>query len=105
MTRSLWRDEARSLEIVHDAENRFYEIREDNESAGLLIYEAQGDHYSLTHTYIQEGHRGRGLVTLLVREALCDIRSQGVVVTNRCPVIDRFIEKYPDFSDLVGPLH
>ncbi|MEU1622081.1 GNAT family N-acetyltransferase [Streptomyces sp. NPDC005722] len=100
MPKVLWSDTSGSIRVLKDDDNRFYEVQEDGNYAGLLAYERKGTRYSLTHTYVQEGYRGRGLGTALIREALCDLVKERAAVTNRCPVVDRFIEKHPQFCEL-----
>ncbi len=105
MTSTLWTDATGAVTVTHDQDNRFYELREHGQSAGLLVYERKGDRYDLTHTSVQDGFRGRGLGTALIREALTDLRERGATVVNRCPVIDRFLDKQPQFQDVLttGP--
>jgi predicted GNAT family acetyltransferase len=103
MVLSLWSCADGTLEVVHDPENRFYEIREDGTAAGLLVYERHGDRITLTHTTIHEAFKGHGLVTILLRESLGDLRSAHVPVANRCPVVDRFVERRPEFAAVIGP--
>ncbi|MFB7287344.1 GNAT family N-acetyltransferase [Actinacidiphila glaucinigra] len=101
MTKVLWTDASGSIRVVKDEDNRFYEVQEAGNYAGLLAYERKGTRYSLTHTYVQEGYRGRGLGTALIREALCDLVKERAAVTNRCPVVDRFIDKNPQFREIL----
>ena len=100
---TLWSSEDGTLEVRHDAENRFYEVLDGGRSAGLLVYELQGTHMTLTHTFIEDEFKGRGLAVILIREALKDIREQSVEVTNRCPVVDRFVAARPEFASVIEP--
>ena len=54
------------------------------------------------HTEIDEKFGGRGLGTTLVRAALDDIRSRGDKIDPLCPLVKRFIEKNPEYADLVA---
>ncbi|MGW3248155.1 GNAT family N-acetyltransferase [Streptomyces sp. NPDC001070] len=101
MTKNLWTDTSGSISVFKDDDNRFYELRVDGEYAGLLAYERKGNRYSLTHTYVQESYRGRGLGTVLIREALSDLMKEHATVINRCPVVDRFIERHSQFREMV----
>ncbi|MDX2701661.1 GNAT family N-acetyltransferase [Streptomyces sp. PA03-6a] len=101
MAKVLWTDTSGSIRVLKDEDNRFYEVQENGNYAGLLAYERKGTQYSLTHTYVQEGYRGRGLGTALMHEALSDLVKEDAAVTNRCPVVDRFIEKHPRFREIL----
>ncbi|WUD77131.1 N-acetyltransferase [Streptomyces sp. NBC_00510] len=103
MAKVLWTDTSGSIRVFKDEDNRFYEVQENGNYAGLLAYERKGAQYSLTHTYVQEGYRGRGLGTALIREALSDLVKEDAAVTNRCPVVDRYIEKHPQFREILDP--
>jgi predicted GNAT family acetyltransferase len=91
----------RALEVIHHADDRFYELLVDGQFAGLAVYGDAGDRYVLTHTYIAEGYRGRGLSWVLLRGVLEDVKARHVMVTNYCPVLDRFIEKNPEYAPLI----
>ncbi|MGH6655323.1 MAG: GNAT family N-acetyltransferase [Actinocrinis sp.] len=99
---TLWTSGDGTTTVVHDAEDRFYEIREDDKSAGLLAYERNADHVTLTHTVVQEEYRGKGLAGILIREALTDLRAEGVTVANRCSAVERFVHARPEFRDVIG---
>lgn len=90
-----------AVEVVHDTDNRFYELLVDGESAGLVVYGTDGDRYVFTHTFIAEGYRGRSLSQVLLRGVLDDIRARRATVTNYCPVLDRFLEKNPEYIPLI----
>lgn len=49
-----------AFEVIHHDDNRFYELLADGQPRGLAVYEAAGNRYIFTHTFITEGHRGQG---------------------------------------------
>jgi len=93
-----------NIKITDDPVNRFYEITVDGTYAGLLVYELTGPRYSLVHTYIEPSFRGQGLATRLLRHVLDDLRAKGTTATNYCPVVDAFLDKHPEYRDLVDAL-
>ena len=92
-----------ALEVVRRADERFYELLVDGEFGGLVVYEEAGSRYVLTHTFIAEGHRGRGLSQVLLRGVLEDLKARHITVTNYCPILDRFIEKNSEYIPLIDP--
>lgn len=94
-----------TLEVVRRAGERFYELLVDGRFGGLVVYEAAGRRYVLTHTFIAEGYRGRGLSQVLLRGVLDDLKARHVTVTNFCPVVDRFIDANPEYLPLIDPIH
>lgn len=84
-------------------ENRF-EIHVDGKLAGFVDYQvADLGVIELPHTEVDEAYSGQGLAGQLVQFALDDIRSQGYLVNPICPYVKSWIEKHPDYADLVAP--
>lgn len=92
-----------AFEVIHHDDNRFYELLADGQPRGLAVYEAAGNRYIFTHTFITEGHRGQGLAQVLLRGVLEDLKARHITVTNYCPVLDHFIEKNPGYISLIDP--
>ncbi|MFI7068544.1 GNAT family N-acetyltransferase [Kribbella sp. NPDC050124] len=91
-----------TITVVHHADDEYYELLVDGQQAGLLVYHLIGSHLSITHTVIEQTYRGRGLSWVLVGRALDDIRTRSVTVSNYCAVVSRFIEKNPEYADVLG---
>ena len=90
-----------STEVRDNRDRTRYEIREDGELAGFLQYSMRGGRLILVHTEIDDAHDGRGLASVLVRGALDDIRSRGLCIVPICPYVERFVQKHPEYDDLV----
>ena len=90
------------ISVVHHADDEYYELLVDGQQAGLLVYHVIGSHLSITHTVVEPAYRGRGLSWALVGRALDDIRTRSVTVSNYCPVVSRFVEKHPDYRNLLS---
>ncbi|MFD0691174.1 GNAT family N-acetyltransferase [Actinomadura fibrosa] len=91
-----------STEITDNAEQNRYEIRLDGELAGFVEYTAQPDRLVFTHTEVDSAFEGKGVGSSLARGALDDVRAKGLSVVPRCPFIAKWIEKHPDYKDLVA---
>lgn len=91
-----------TISVVHHADDEYYELLVDGQQAGLLVYHLIGSRLSITHTVIEPTYRGRGLSWVLVGRALDDIRTRSVTVSNYCAVVSRFIEKHPEYADVLG---
>lgn len=99
------RPAGQTLEVVRRADERFYELLVDGQFGGLVVYEEEnaGRRYILTHTFIAEGYRGRGLSQVLLRGVLEDLKARHIKATNYCPILDRFIEKNSEYIPLIDP--
>ena len=92
-----------AVAVVHHSADEYYELVVDGERAGILVYHTIGSQLSITHTVIEQTYRGRGLSWALVGQALDDIRTKFVTVSNYCAVVSRFVEKHPEYRDLLNP--
>lgn len=53
-------------------------------------------------TAVDPRFRGRGIAGDLIADALDDIRTRGLKVTTRCPVVARFMSTNPQYDDLAS---
>jgi predicted GNAT family acetyltransferase len=85
----------------NEAEKR-YEARLDGELAGAAYYDTADDLIVFTHTEVDEAFEGHGVGSALARGALDDVRADGRrQVIARCPFIRGWIERHPDYQDLL----
>ena len=63
----------------------------------------QGGQRVFPHTVTDPAFQGRGLATILVREALEATRGTGLRVVPQCWMVAEFIDKNPEFADLLDP--
>ena len=83
------------------AESRF-EARVDGELAGFAAYQLADDLIMFTHTEVDDAFEGQGVGGALARGALDAVRADGTrQVLPRCPFIRGWIERHPDYQDLV----
>jgi uncharacterized protein len=82
------------------ARSRF-ELEADGVTA-FMNYRLAGMVISLDHTETPVAARGRGLASRLVAGALDQIRGRGLKIVPRCPFVNAFIGKHPQYRDLVA---
>ena len=51
---------------------------------------------------MSDDYEGQGAGSQLAREALDDVRRRGLGVVALCPFIAGWIERHPDYADLVA---
>jgi len=68
----------------------------------FLRYRLAGNVMSLDHTETPVAARGRGIASQLTRGVLEEARSRGLKVAARCPFVAAYIDRHPDFRDLVA---
>lgn len=85
----------------NDASGR-YEISVDGAVVGFAEFSDSGSVRAMPHTLVDPAFSGRGLAAILVREALEDTRAAGLSVAPQCSYVAAFIDKNPEFRDLVA---
>jgi uncharacterized protein len=80
--------------------NGRFEIEQDGHTA-YLEYNLTGKVLQLIHSEVPEALRGRGIASELASSALNWAREHGVKVDVICPSVAAYIEKHPEYSDLV----
>ncbi|ABM10912.1 MULTISPECIES: GNAT family N-acetyltransferase [Mycolicibacterium] len=84
-----------------------FSISVDGKKAGFTEYVDFGDHRNqriFPHTEIDDAFGGRGLATILVGEALEATRTAGLRIVPVCEMVAGFIDKHPEFKDVVDPV-
>jgi hypothetical protein len=88
--------------VVVDAKaRRRFEVSVDGELAGFLVYREKGGLLALIHTEVEGRFEGRGLGGRLARFALDQARGQGVAVLPFCPFVNSWMQRHPEYTDLV----
>ncbi len=82
-----------------------YELLLDGRRIGLLTYRERDGQIAFTHTEVSTACEGRGFGSRLAAAALDDARRQGLAVVPICPFISAYIERHPEYQDLVAPEH
>jgi predicted GNAT family acetyltransferase len=82
-------------------EEHRYEIRDGKRVLGVAAYERRGGTVVFTHTEVDTDAGQSGLGSALVRAALDDVRSRGGSVVPRCPFVRGWIERHPEYAELV----
>ncbi|MGH3847271.1 MAG: GNAT family N-acetyltransferase [Pseudonocardiaceae bacterium] len=81
-----------------------YTIAVDGQTIGLTAVADRDNQRVFYHTEIDDRFGGRGLATILVREALEATRADGKRVVAVCEMVAAFLKKNPEFSDITDPV-
>ncbi|MFO7585848.1 MAG: GNAT family N-acetyltransferase [Anaerolineales bacterium] len=88
------------IEIRHNPEENRFQIEIESYLA-VLEYQLDGDTIVFTHTGVPDELGGRGLGSKLVRAGLDYARAQGLRVHPLCSFVASYIEKKPEYQDLL----
>jgi uncharacterized protein len=88
-------------EVTHDERRRRFELVEDAKT-GFLTYELHGETIVFTHTIVPPELEGRGIGGRIVAAGLDHARRQGLKVVPQCSFVRSYIERHPEYADLVA---
>ena len=90
-----------AVEITDNPQESRYEIRQDGELAGFTLYHRHPGVITFVHTEIDPRFEHHGLADQLIRSVLDQARENGLAVVPICPFVRAYIERHPDYQDLV----
>ena len=99
------------LNVVNNEEGHRYEAWLGEALAGFTAYSLAPGLITFTHTQVADAFEGKGVATMLVRDALDDVRP-GTSATSetggtsrkvrpQCPFVKAFIGRHPYYQDLL----
>jgi uncharacterized protein len=90
-----------SVTVRDNPEKSRYEVYDGEQLAGFTEYHRYRDDIAFIHTETALAFTGRGLARQLVQSALDDVRKRGLAALPFCPYVRKFIERHPQYVDLV----
>jgi predicted GNAT family acetyltransferase len=78
-----------------------YEVRLDGVVAGFVVYHRIGGRIYLVHTEVDPAFEGKGIGSALAKGVLDAERAAGEPVVPLCPFIRGYIDRHPDYADVV----
>lgn len=90
------------IDVTAEADR--FSISVDGQRAGFTKFIDHDGRRIFPHTEIDKEFGGRGLATILVREALDTTRSAGLRIVPVCPMVAGFVGKHPEYADVVDPV-
>jgi predicted GNAT family acetyltransferase len=73
----------------------------DGAPAGEITYELRHGRRIIVHTGVDPAFEGRGVGGLAAVAMLDELRARGELIVPSCPFIRGFIERHPQYDDLV----
>lgn len=91
---------AEDLTVVNNAEAGRFEVRLGDQVA-FAEYRKLANGVLFPHTEVPPAFEGKGVGGKIVRAALDWARSEGQKVMPTCPFVAGYIQKHPEYHDLV----
>jgi predicted GNAT family acetyltransferase len=90
-----------SDQVVDNASQQRYEMTLEG-GVAFIDYTVNGNVRTLTHAEVPMALRGGGIAGRLTSGALDLVRTQGIKVIPRCPYVVTYIERHPQYQDLLA---
>ena len=92
--------------VVRDMpEEHRYVAVVDGTVAGFIDYRDSGPDRVLRHTEVSDAFEGQGVGSALARSALDDARASGRRVRPTCPFVAGWLQRHPEYLELVRAGH
>lgn len=88
--------------VVDNTKEGRFELDTDMGTA-VLSYDRRDGILYLLHTDVPQEAQGRGIGSRLVQQVLDQARAQGVKIAPWCPFVRAYIDRHPEYRDLVAP--
>jgi predicted GNAT family acetyltransferase len=88
------------LQVTKNVAANRWEVVLDSHTA-FAEYFVRGSVVTFPHTLVPAELEGRGIASRLAKAALEDARARGLTVVPRCPFFHRYIERHPEYENLV----
>jgi uncharacterized protein len=88
-------------DVVNNRAHHRYELTVDGHLAATY-YEVADNVISFIHTEVPPELGGKGIGSKLVKGALDQVRADGLKVIAQCPFVKAYIDKHPDYANLLA---
>ncbi|WP_201526224.1 GNAT family N-acetyltransferase [Psychrobacter frigidicola] len=93
-------DSQKDLDITHNEQDKRFETTIDGQT-GYVSYQDRGDTLVYDHTEVPQALEGQGVGSALIKHALDYAREHDKKVVPQCPFVASYIDKHPDYQDLI----
>ena len=91
-----------SVSIEHHSQDQEFTTIVDGYTAELAYSLPTNGVIDFTHTFVDEGLRGRGMADALAQEALNYARQQGLRVRTSCHFMAAFVRRHAEYQDILA---
>ncbi|NNC11617.1 GNAT family N-acetyltransferase [Planctomonas sp. JC2975] len=91
------------ITVVNEEKEQVYTAIVGDTALGAVTYNRMADRIVLLAAAVYPEFRRQGVASEMIRQVLDDVREQGKRVTNLCPIVRTFIDRHPQYEDLIDP--
>jgi uncharacterized protein len=90
-----------AAKVVHNIAAQQFEVHFGSLLC-VLNYRQSGEKLIIYHTEVPETLEGRGVAARMTQAALEFARAESLQIEPRCPYTAAFLQKHPEYSDLLA---
>ena len=90
------------ISVTRNDERGRFEAIIDGEVAGFSEFSLGEGRIEFTHTVVEDAFEGKGVGGALVSQALDQVRAEGLAVVATCKFVRGYIERHPEYADLLA---
>jgi len=90
-----------SHKTIHYPGKQRFELRSGAGEPAVLSYRERGDTIVIEHTFVPPALRGKGIAAHLTHDALLEARRLGWKIVPDCSYVETYIERNPEFRDVL----
>ncbi|MFI6868124.1 GNAT family N-acetyltransferase [Nocardia sp. NPDC050406] len=94
-------EQAVATTVVRNDSQHRYEVWYGTALAGFAEIRENDNDTTFIHTEVDSEFGGKGLGSVLAREAVEDVIKRGRAIVPRCPFIKSWLDKHPEFDEHV----
>lgn len=89
------------VKVFKDSERGYFAIayEDADDVAGFTQYLPMNDERVFFHTVVNEEYEGRGLASVLIKQALTETDREGIAILAVCPFVSGWLKKHADEFD------
>ncbi|WP_027550813.1 GNAT family N-acetyltransferase [Bradyrhizobium sp. Cp5.3] len=87
-------------DVINNKAHNRYELDVEGHIAATY-YRLDGDVITFVHTEVPAELGGKGIGSKLVKGALDQVRTADLKVIAQCPFVKAWIDKHPDYADIL----
>ncbi len=88
-------------EVHHDTEGRKFYTKLEEHEAYMTYKQVDDTTLVYDHTFVPQELRGKGVAGAVVHHALEYARQQGYMVVPGCSYVRNYLQRHPEFEDIV----
>lgn len=88
---------------IRDERDKSRFVTEVDGETATVRYSIDDGTITLSHTNVPPSLEGQGIGSSLAKYALDTARDEGLAVRPQCPFIASYIERHPEYRDVVDP--